>query len=179
MLVLFVSLASQIAEAQAPVVKNVFVQDGGLTGFSDPVGAYGDIPNSVRTVTVPAGTAFLTWSATTQGDGSGSSGLVRPVIGDSTAGGESGVHFSVGQNELDTLSGSWVTDIPGGTMDVKLQVGHTTASTVNFRHTMSWTLIVFPDAKAGVSRRSATSAWSSWSYCCSVRVRTCLRGGNG
>ena len=61
-----------------------------------------------------------------------------------------GVQFSVPNGESDTVSGSWVTDTPGGTIDVKLQVGFTGTVPITVNQAVSWTLIVFPDAKAGV-----------------------------
>lgn len=149
-LVVFVSLASQIVEAQAPVVENLFVWDGGLFDFTDPSGDFGDIPNSVKTVTLPAGRAFITWSVTLQGVDPSVGGRIRPVIGDNMPEFKLGVQFSVPNGEFDTISGSWATDIPGGTMDVKLQVGFTGIVPITVNKAVSWTLIVFPAAKSGV-----------------------------
>jgi len=122
---------------------------------------YTDIPGSEHTLTIPSGTAFITWSV--HGDvvcslncGQGTARF-RPVIGNSfpTEG--------MPDDNDGSSSGSWVIPVVAGSTSVKLQVAAPHAldednwrfqlysGEDDSRDAMSWTLVVFPTiASAGV-----------------------------
>ena len=106
---------------------------------------YVDIPGTEKTVTVPTGSAVITWSLWTHTAGA----RVRPVIGTQTP--PNGMRFPI--NTLGGMSGSWATTIEGGTIPVKLQVavGPPDPSGFNtYQGSCTWTLVVFPTADGNV-----------------------------
>jgi len=158
MLVVFVTCASQRAAAQSPLVYNHYVPEPATVDML--VGTvYAEIPGSEYTLTVPAGTAFITWSVhgvLQQCTGFPCTARFRPIIGDSSP------PEGLPEDDAGTSSGSWVTRIDAGSTIVRLQVAALCSSGAYHcqflmgspepfsRDTMSWTLMVFPDASAGV-----------------------------
>ena len=157
MLVVFVTCASQRAAAQSPLVYNHYVPDPTVDMLAGTV--FENIQGSEDTLTVPAGTAFITWSVhgvLQQCTGSPCTARFRPIIGDSSP------LKGLPEDDAGTSSGSWVTRIDAGSTIVRLQVAALCSSGAYHcqflmgspepfsRDTMSWTLMVFPDASAGV-----------------------------
>ena len=158
MFVVLVAFAGQRVVAQSPLVYNHYVP---RPTVDMPLRAvYADIPGSEHTLTVPAGTAFITWSVhgvvvCTQGP-CNDTARFRPVIGNSfpTEG--------MPDNNAHSASGSWAIPTEAGNITVKLQVAAPYAldeynwqfqmysANSDSRDAMSWTLMVFPDASAGV-----------------------------
>ena len=158
MLVVFVTCASQRAAAQSPLVYNHYVPEPATVDML--VGTvYAEIPGSEYTLTVPAGTAFITWSVhgvLQECTGSPCTARFRPIIGNSSP------PEGLPEDDAGTSSGSWVTRTEAGDVPVKLQVaalcsldkyecqfGMGSADPYS-QDAMSWTLMVFPDASAGV-----------------------------
>ena len=73
-------LATGAAYGQEPFVDNLFVADPPLT-IRPPSFNFIDIPGSAKTLTLPSGTAFLSWSLNL--DTPSSDIVVRPAIGNS------------------------------------------------------------------------------------------------
>ncbi len=156
--VLFTLVGSQVV-AQSPVVYNHYVPRPTVDLAASA--GYVDIPGSQHTLTVPAGTAFITWSI--RGSVVCTLGFCpdttrfRPVIG---------ANFpteGIPDTNEGTSSGSWAIHTTAGNLTVKLQIAAPYSmneyesrfimdSSESFsQHAMSWTLIVFPDAaNAGV-----------------------------
>jgi hypothetical protein len=158
MLVVFVTCASQRAVAQTPMAYSHYVPRPAVNMPLHTEYAY--IPDSEHTLTVPAGTAFITWSVhgvvvPTFGPPNDTARF-RPVIGSSFP--EDGMP----DDTVHSSSGSWAIHTEGGNITVKLQVAAPFAldeydwrfvmdsSVPESRDAMSWTLMVFPDASAGV-----------------------------
>ncbi len=135
---LVVLALGQVAVAQAPFVENLYVSFP-VPRPAEPLPAdFVDIPQTEKTVTIPAGTAIITWALNIH---DGGAGMYRPVIG--------------GDAPLDGLnleeSGSWVTETEGGTVTIKMQVKqhpHIPQSDLLIQNSsaFNWTLIVFPEA---------------------------------
>ena len=124
--------------------------------------AYADIPGSQHTLTVPAGTAFITWSLR------GDTNCITGCVGDNTARFRPVIGFSFPTEGLPdgndgSSSGSWAIPTNAGNITVKLQAAAPNASVESewrfqmysaepqSRDAMSWTLVVFPNAaSAGV-----------------------------
>ncbi|MFH1108255.1 MAG: hypothetical protein V1790_03525 [Planctomycetota bacterium] len=158
MLVVFVTCASQRAAAQSPLVYNHYVPRPAVEMPLRPV--YADILVSQHSLTIPAGTAFITWSV--HGSVVCTAGpcidtaRFRPVIDNSfpTEG--------MPDDTTGTSTGSWAVHTDGGNVAVGLQVAapyaldeydwrfEMNSTESDSRDAMSWTLIVFPDANAGV-----------------------------
>ena len=158
MLVVFVTCASQRAAAQSPLVYNHYVPEPATVDMLAGT-VYADIPGSEYTLTVPAGTAFITWSVhgvLQQCTGSPCTARFRPIIGDSSP------PKGLPEDDAGTSSGSWMTRTEAGSVKVTLQVAALCPSEQTQCHflmgspepfsrdAMSWTLIVFPDSNAGV-----------------------------
>ncbi|MHC4697116.1 MAG: hypothetical protein ACYTFA_10270 [Planctomycetota bacterium] len=135
------------------------------TGLA-PEGTYyppdgpGEVPGSVATLNVPAGTAFMTWSLTATGTGSANF-RVWPEIGGNHPGSTEAVrgHVSAGPNPqyAEDVSGSWSTYTAGGEIEVRLWIdGSYDVLTGGPYNSISWTLIVFPEEPAPTP---AVSAW--------------------
>lgn len=158
MIVVWVAFAGQRVVAQSPLVYSHYVP---RPTVDIPASAgYVDIPGSEHTLTVPAGMAFITWWL--HGDVVCIAGSCmdttrfRPVIGGSFP--TEGVPDDV----IGTSSGSWAIHTDGGNLTVKLQIAapyalgeYESRFTMNSSESysqdaMSWTLLVFPDAFAGV-----------------------------
>jgi len=157
MLVVFVTCASQRAAAQSPLVYNQYVPRPTVDMPASAV--YADITVSEHTLTVPAGTAFVTWSVhgvLQQCTGFPCTARFRPIIGNSSP------SEGLPEDDAGTSSGSWVTRTEAGSVKVTLQVAALCSSGAYHcqflmgspepfsRDAMSWTLMVFPDASAGV-----------------------------
>ncbi len=158
MFVVLVAIAGQRVVAQSPLVYSHYVPRP--TVDMRVRAAYADIPGSEQTLTVPAGTAFITWSV--HGAVQCLSGCTqdtarfRPVIGASFPA------EGMPDDNDGTSSGSWTAPTEAGNITVKLQVAapavldedewrFVMASSETFsQDAMSWTLMVFPDAVAGV-----------------------------
>jgi len=151
--VVSVAFAGQRVVAQSPLVYSHYVP---RPTVDMPLRTdYGDIPGSEHTLTVPAGTAFITWSV--HGDVVCSlncgqeTARFRPVIGNSfpTEG--------MPDDNDGSSSGSWAIPIEAGNTTVKLQVAAPHAldednwrfqlysGEDDSRDAMSWTLVVLPD----------------------------------
>jgi hypothetical protein len=157
MLVVFVTCASQRAAAQSPFVYSHYVP---RPTVDMPAGAvYADISGSEHTLTVPAGTAFITWWVHHDAfpcTGSPCTARLRPIIGNSSP------SEGLPEDSVGTSSGSWTTHTVAGSTTVKLQVAALCSSdeyqcqllmdsSVSYSlDAMSWTLMVFPDSSAGV-----------------------------
>lgn len=107
---------------------------------------YVDIPGSLKTVTIPAGTATVVWSFSSSI--AAADGLkIRPVIGPDAP--TEGLVFS-GYGS----SGSWSTATAGGTVTVKLQVASEDPNGGFGQDasgcSLAWTLVVYPEAAAEV-----------------------------
>jgi len=103
-----------------------------------------DLTNSAKTIVVPAGTAFITWSMSCFSESGFGDYRIRPVIGVSApADGVSAI--SNEQQSHKTYSGSWVTTTTAGSVTVKLQVRVEGggALSVDFNDQVTWTIIVF------------------------------------
>jgi len=156
MLVVFVTCASQRAVAQTPMAYSHYVP---RPAVNMPLHTeYEYIPDSEHTLTVPAGTAFITWSVhgVLQCTGSPCTARFRPIIENSSP------PEGLPEDDAGTSSGSWVTRTEAGDVTVKLQVaalcsldkyecqfGMASADPFS-QDAMSWTLMVFPDASASV-----------------------------
>ena len=120
-----------------PVVENLYVPTPTFATIVGPITQYTNIPETEKTVTVPAGDFSINWRAFPIQDG----GVLqfRPVVGD--------VFPAEG---LTSGSGSWSSHTDGGTITVKLQAiefsGAASLGTQS-KSSVSWTLTVFPDAE--------------------------------
>ncbi len=131
----------QVAMGTQPVVENLYVTEGLDFMIEETTPhTYVDIPDTNKTVTIPSGTAFITWSTHTW---TNSFCRVRPIIGvDAPAEGPLATSSTLKN------MGNWVVVTAGGTLDVKLQVQ--VESSTPFHgdvdtSSITWTLIVFPD----------------------------------
>jgi hypothetical protein len=158
MLVVFVTCASQRAAAQSPLVYNHYVP---RPTVDMPAGTvYADILGSEHPLTVPAGTAVITWSVhgaiqCTAGPCIDAARF-RPAIGNSFP--ADGMPYHAAHSS----SGAWTTHVDSGSTTVKLQMTAPygldeydwrfimDSSQPSSQDAMSWTLIIFPDANAGV-----------------------------
>lgn len=170
---LFACVGVSDVMAQAPFVDGLIVTNGGLTSVTAPGGQYLDIPNSIKTLTLPAGTAVITWSAVAEvGNQFFANARVRPAIGAHAPLDVEGIRVLVlpGTNDSsDVVAGTWVTEIEGGTMDVRIQV-QPAGSTINFNSVVSWSLVVYPQTSNPVPA-VGNLGLASWSWCCLARVR--------
>ena len=139
---------SQVVAGQVPFVENLYVPQTSNFELSGPFD-WTDIPETVKVVSIPAGTAFLSWSLAAS---AGTNFRIRPVIGDAMP--------AEGKLVSNNHSvGSWVGTVTDGTVPVKLQVSafqagqfHTTPSWGS----VSWSLIIFPRTTGNVP---AVSTW--------------------
>ena len=159
MFVVLVTVAGQRVVAQSPLVYSHYVP---RPTVDMPLHAvYEDILGSEHTLTVPAGTAFITWSV--HGDvvcslncGQGTARF-RPVIGNSFP------MEGMPDDNDGASSGSWAIPTQAGNITVKLQVAAPHAldednwrfqmysADSDSRGAMSWTIVVLPNAvSAGV-----------------------------
>ena len=156
MLVVFVTCAGQRAAAQSPFIYSHYVP---RPTVDMPAGAvYADIPGSEHTLTVPAGTAVITWSVhgMIYCTGTPCTARLQPMIGNSSP------PEGLPEDNVGTSSGSWATRTVAGSTTVRLQVAALCASEEyecqlsmassepSGGDAMSWTLMVFPDSNAGV-----------------------------
>ncbi len=150
-ILVLVGLASQVAEA-TPVVENLYVPVN-VGGQDVPQGPdFVDVGGSEKTIAIPPGTAYISWSMNLSFATTASSrerAFVRPVIGGDFPAEGLGVVFVEGWG---TATGSWATPTAGGTVTVKLQVKNpiTPVDLSTSDKSLSWTLIVFPEAISGV-----------------------------
>lgn len=126
----------QVAEGQTIENHYAVLSDSFLTAeMSDFV----DIPESGRTVVIPPGKVFFTWSIHMNGTGA----FFRPAIGSLVPPGEPEIRSTGVQ------TGSWVTTTTGGSYLVRLQFkasGSSTTVSTGGASPVSWTLMVFPEA---------------------------------
>lgn len=159
MFVVLVAFTGQRAVAQSPLVYTHYVPH---PTFDMPLRTvYTDIPGSQHSLTVPAGTAFITWSVhgvvVYKLGGPNETARFRPVIGNGSP------TDGMPDDTARSASGSWAIPVQGGNITVKLQVAAPNAvDESNWRYTMdssapdgrdamSWSLIVLPNAaNAGV-----------------------------
>ena len=130
----FVCLFAGAASGQ-PVMENLYVVNPTFKNIS-PVTEWTDIPETDKTVTVPAGDFSIIWRFHKMEGG----GILRtrPVVGD--------VFPAEG---LTSGKGSWVGHTDGGTFTVKFQAIELSGGGALARNndsSASWTLTVFPDA---------------------------------
>jgi len=154
MFVVLIAFASQRVVAQSPLVYSHYVPRPTVDMSLRTV--YTDIPGSQHTLTVPAGTAFITWSVHGRvvyklGDPD-ETARFRPVIGNSFP--TEGMPDTIARS----ASGSWAIPTDAGNITVKLQVAAPNAvdeinwrfamdsSASDSRDAMSWTLVVLPNA---------------------------------
>lgn len=126
---------------------SVFADNRIVSGYSPTYGeapgpSFFDVPASGKSVTIPAGTALITWSLSCHSFGGPGVYRIRPVIG-----GVVGPDIICVTNEAGshkTFSGSWATTVSGGTVTVKLQA-RCDAGTfhLDIGDSLSWSLIVF------------------------------------
>ena len=145
--VAFVLFAGQVAVAGTPFVDHVYVDN--LVYFTTSTD-WDDVLDSEKTISVPAGTAFITWSL----GGYSSSvdpapSMIRPVIGANAP--EGGVRVvALPGDPREVVAGSWVTPIEAGLITVKLQVKRLGDDGMMFATdgcTLIWTIMVFPEAE--------------------------------
>ena len=159
MFVVLVAFAGQRVVAQSPLVYSHYVPRP--TVYMSLRTVYTDIPGSEYTLTVPAGTAFITWSV---------HGMVQPIAGPpiDTARfrpviGNSSPTDGMPDDTAHAASGSWTIPVEAGNITVQLQVAAPYAldeynwrfvmdsSDSSSRDAMSWTIVVLPNAaSAGV-----------------------------
>lgn len=157
--VVLVAFAGQRVVAQSPLVYSHHVP---RPNFDMPLRTvYADIPGSQHSLTVPAGTAFITWSVhgvvQFPAGPPSDTARFRPLIGNSFP--TDGMPDDIAH----AASGSWGIPIEAGNITVKLQVAAPYAldeynwrfgmdsSDSASRDAMSWTLVVLPNAaSAGV-----------------------------
>lgn len=160
MFVVWVAFTGQRVVAQSPLVYSHYVPRPTVDMPLRTV--YADIPGSQHSLTVPAGTAFITWSVhgvvvCTAGPCGNETARFRPVIDNSSP------TDGMPDDTAHSASGSWAIPIEAGNITVKLQVAAPGAldeynwrfvmesSDSASRDAMSWTLVVFPNAaSAGV-----------------------------
>jgi hypothetical protein len=144
-------------EAQMPVIETLQVQSAGTTVLDHP--NWVPLVGSVKTVDLPAGQVFITWSAGARVDG-GRIAVIRPFIGDYRMADWEAPTINVDSPDVSrTHSHSWATTIEAGTYEVGLEArgGGGAPPTVNGGNlSMSWTLIAFPDTTGNVP---AVSVW--------------------
>ena len=136
-----------VAAAQTPVVVNHFVPSlAGEPEVHGSIGVYTDIPASVKTVTVPKGTAIITWSFNYAPICDPA--RIRPRIG-TLAPNEGLPQYFQGALRP---SGSWATPVDAGEISVALQLGFLSGSfcSLDEGSFITWTLIVFPETTGGV-----------------------------
>jgi len=149
-----IAFANQQAAAQSPLVYSHYVPRPTVDMPLRTV--YGDIPGSEHTLTVPAGTAYITWSVhgvvQVIAGPPNDTGRFRPVIGNSFP------TDGMPDDTAHSASGSWAVPVEAGNITVKLQVAAPNAldeynwrfgmdsSDSASRDAMSWTLVVLPVA---------------------------------
>lgn len=131
----------QGAVGQSPIIVGLY--EPSPTLLVEPISleeeVWVDIPQTEKVVTMPSGTAVMTWEISNVGAAQ-SAIFVRPVIGD------------VWPPEV-SFYGSWVTPVDGGTVSVKLQVrSRAGTSFIDYDSTsfLNWSLIVIPDIPSNV-----------------------------
>ncbi len=132
----------QVALGQAPFIANHLVSDAAWVGPTAPFD-YMDLPGSEQTLSVPAGTALVTWTSTMLPD---LTTRIRPRIGDSFP--DDGTVVRGGRS-----SGSWLTTTEGGTVTIGLQVKSVGTSMVGQASgidSLSWSVLIFPETAAQV-----------------------------
>lgn len=154
MFAVLVAFTGQRVVAQSPLIYNHYVPRPTVDIAASA--GYLDIPGSEHTLTVPTGTAFITWSL--HGDVFCVSGTCvdttrfRPVIGGNFP--TEGLPDDI----TGTSTGSWAIPVEAGSITVKLQITAPYAlgeyqsrftmnsSEPSSQDAMSWTLVVFPNA---------------------------------
>lgn len=126
--------ASQQALAQTPFIENYVHQ---FTSDRSAPGTWGDIDDTAKAVTVPAGTAFITWSAQSFNGNT----KVRPAVGDGNVPAEDIWWLDAG-GEHNNVASSWVTTVEAGEINVRLQA-EGSGQFLN-QSGVTWTLMVFP-----------------------------------
>ena len=132
-----------VTAAQSPLVVNHYVPfTGEPEEFNGLPGVFTDIPPTVRTVTVPKGTAVIAWTFKWQ---SADLFLLRPRIGGLSPNKGLPTHVSSARAPH---SGSWATPVEAGEVSVGLQFSFLAGNgvIVDANSSVTWTLIVFPDA---------------------------------
>ena len=122
--------------APAPYVANHLVTDPSWIGPAAPFETYIDIPGSEQTLTLPPGTALITWACTMLPDNGGV--RIRPRIGDDFP--VDGAIVRSGRS-----SGSWLTTTTGGSLTVGLQVKSAFVGNVAqtpATDTISWSIMI-------------------------------------
>ncbi len=122
----------QGAVGQTPII--VGLHEPSPTLLVEPISldeeVWVDIPQTEKVVTMPSGTAVMTWEISNVGV-SQSAMFVRPVIGD------------VWPPEVSNhLAASWVTPVDGGTVSVKLQVSsRADTSSIEYRSSSRYIIV--------------------------------------
>lgn len=148
------------AAAQTPFIETHFLTEI-VTPFDVFFSAdethFVDFAPSMRALTLPAGTATIVWTYNAS-----VAGIIRmrPAIGNQSP------TDGIWSNGHRTSSGSWSTRTEGGQMNVGLQLrrasppGSRAEFHMNEEQSLSWTLIVFPDAPDDpVKPVPAVSTW--------------------
>ena len=146
---LIVLLFAGLAWGQAPAVERLYLS--AAPDFQTTAPDFVDIPGSEKMITIPSGTASITWSLSHSAEWTSDPFVFRPVIGDAMP--PSGLETE-SRGWRTHNAGSWVPVTPGGEVTVKLQVavspdavGPLIMYDWNF---INWTLIVFPEGGGGV-----------------------------
>ena len=132
-----------VAAGQTPFAANHLVSNADWV-YPTPVSfPYTDISGSEQTLEIPAGTALITWTCTMSPD---LMPRVRPRIDSNYPTDGTAVRGY-------RSSGSWLTTPAGGTVTMALQAkndqdGYTTGQ-VSSIDSMSWSIMVVPEAAAG------------------------------
>ncbi len=143
---ILVSVSASLGEQ--PFTANWQTESLPTVSFTGPDSVnWHHVPGSSQSLTLPAGTAFMTWYVNAAKD----RGRIRAVIGD-TIGSEWIWTFA-------EINGSWSGNIPQGTVDVKLQARTDAIGVLEFDsiHEVRWTLMVIPETPQG-----SVPAVSTW-----------------
>ncbi len=134
-----VLVSAGVAWGQTPFVANHLVSQAAWMGPEVPF-EFMDLPGSDQTLTLPAGTALITWTSTMTPD---FEARMRPRIGTDAPVGDTVVRGG-------RASGSWLTTTAGGSVNVGLQVRsvHVGCCTgqVDTIDSLSWSIMVIPDS---------------------------------
>jgi len=146
-----VLMAAGSAYGQTPVVEHLYVPDQGEEFVVEEIDTYVDITPTLKAVTIPAGTAVLTWSL----QSTGTQVRLRPFIGDAHP--DEGM-WTFGTGPRVYGSGSYVVATSGGTMTVGFQVKvYVSPWRLQSQYdSIAWTLVVYPEAAGHVP---AVSTW--------------------
>jgi hypothetical protein len=166
------SVGGNVATAQTPFVDGYYGPDDPTNPMPEiGITSYGwiDLPFTQKTLTLPSGTAVITWSGlgsvhtNDPNAGGGTTGFIRPVIGQTAPNQGMTYYFKSSSDFGNTFAGSWSTPIAGGATIVGLQASDDTGgphgvpgtyavfggTPSNQQNRITWNIIVFPQATGG------------------------------